>query len=317
MNQRLVVGCLAIGLAAGTTASAQSLKQAGEIRAKSTGKPEAKSVVFESNSDRILKAVNPAQPEAADRLRNLLREWDATYTSNGIGVAKGKVNNDPGLLEKREWVEKELKEASAAGDAAKAEKAASDLAHLDELIGGFSPHQEETRRAIDSKLQSVAEEFLSTDELKRLVITVDQVWVEAGGHIRERTAPDRSPMALKKIVERLQDLTADQRAGIEGLFRNHQMAERAAPAKEDAAAKKARDGKLYDDVFAILTDGQKDIVERELRGRDAAANNAGADAGKPGDEAKGKAPAASDGKAPGAPTGDAGKVDPKAAEPKK
>jgi len=313
MNQRLMAGCLVLVLAGASTVLAQSLKPAGSPNANADGRTH----VFDENADRILKAVNPADPESAERLRNLLRKWDQSYSSNGIHAPKpGAKSADPGLLEKRDVLEKEAKEAAASGDAAKAEKANSDLAHVVALINGVPPEQEVTRQAIDAKLKAAAGEFLPPEELNKLEAVIDQVWADAGGGGRGRNAPERSPIALKKIVDRLQDLTQDQRERIDQAFRAHQQSSRSAPAKENPAATKSRDVKLYDDVFAILTDGQKERVERDLRGRDAAGDKAAEGTDKPGD-AGGKPAAAQSEKTPKESAEAAKGSESKGAEPKK
>jgi len=76
----------------------------------------------------------------------------------------------------------------------------------------------------------------------------------------------RSPVALKAAVDRLGDVTSDQKSQIEDAFKAHQEAGRSTTqAAEQAKAAGLR--KLYNDVFAVLTDGQGQRVKQELMPR--------------------------------------------------
>ena len=75
--------------------------------------------------------------------------------------------------------------------------------------------------------------------------------------------PDRGPAALKSIVDKLDDLTADQKQQLEVVFNNFRDAtkDKSGPPSPEVGRK------LHEDVFAILTDGQKAKVEKALEGQ--------------------------------------------------
>lgn len=78
-----------------------------------------------------------------------------------------------------------------------------------------------------------------------------------------RGGPDRGPAALKSIVDKLDDLTADQKAQLEVVFKTFRDS-----TKDQSGPPSPQVGrKLHDDVFAILTDGQKEKVQKALEGQ--------------------------------------------------
>lgn len=96
-----------------------------------------------------------------------------------------------------------------------------------------------------------------------------------------RDGPVRNVRALKSIVERLPDLTEEQKAQIKTLFEEFQKSQRERPEGDkpsgdqpgrpdrEARQKQAmeRMKKLHDDVIAVLTPEQKAKVEETLKGK--------------------------------------------------
>src|SRR6185436_11487263 len=75
--------------------------------------------------------------------------------------------------------------------------------------------------------------------------------------------PDRGPAALKSVVDKLDDLTADQKAQLETVFKTFHEAnkDKSGPPSPEAGRK------LHEDVIAVLTEGQKAKVEKALEGQ--------------------------------------------------
>lgn len=75
----------------------------------------------------------------------------------------------------------------------------------------------------------------------------------------------RNPRVLKDIVDKLPDLSAEQKEQVEPLFREFQKAARD---QDDQSAEFRRlSAKLYDDVTKLLTPEQKAEVDKQLRDR--------------------------------------------------
>ena len=78
---------------------------------------------------------------------------------------------------------------------------------------------------------------------------------------------DRNPRALKAAVDRLADLTSDQKAGVESAFKTYQEAARAPSARNNRTENNKIIQALYDQVLGLLTEGQREKVQAELKPR--------------------------------------------------
>lgn len=78
---------------------------------------------------------------------------------------------------------------------------------------------------------------------------------------------DRNPRALKAAVDRLADLTPDQKAGVESAFKTYQEAARAPSARNNRTESARIIQTLYDQVLGLLTEGQREKVQAELKPR--------------------------------------------------
>lgn len=83
----------------------------------------------------------------------------------------------------------------------------------------------------------------------------------------KRQGPTRNPRALKTFVERLPSYTSQQREYVEALFKAYQAEERdLKPGDDRKPAWMKRTEKLYDEVYAVLSDEQKKAVDEKLQG---------------------------------------------------
>lgn len=206
-----------------------------------------------------------------DQLRDLLRTWDAdTYAIMSEAAAV-----DPSLAEKLAGIDKELALTNEKTDPNLIRDMNEKRKMVLEAMGGWSDDLRSRIDALDSKYSGAVRELVAPGKAERLDEILSSV--QNGQPNRPRRAPVRSPRALQAITERLADLTPDQKARIDAAFLKFRNAQRTAANKPQAD--EANTTKLYDDVFAILTDGQKTRVEQELRGRSAGA--AQPESGKP------------------------------------
>jgi hypothetical protein len=88
-----------------------------------------------------------------------------------------------------------------------------------------------------------------------------QEWTEP----RMFGGPWRSPQALRKVVEKLPDLTEEQQQKVEELFVQYKEAAR--DLERNSPARRKLTKRLYDDVVGLLNAEQKETVEKKLRGR--------------------------------------------------
>ncbi len=206
-----------------------------------------------------------------DQLRDLLRTWDAdTYAIMSEAAAV-----DPSLMEKLAGIDKELAAANEKTDPNLIRDMNEKRKMVLEAMGGWSDDLKGRIEALDSKYSGAVRELVAPGKTERLDEILNSV--QDGQPNRPRRAPVRSPRALQAITDRLSDLTPDQRSRIDAAFLKFRNAQRAAANKPQT--EEANTTKLYDEVFAILTDGQKTRVEQELRGRNGGA--AQPESGKP------------------------------------
>lgn len=148
-----------------------------------------------------------------------------------------------------------------------------DEAAMDSLIGELRSIRaaEEARKApMIEGLNSMHQELLGTlktglrsDQVTKL----NSLWsnrIVAPREVRVGfRGQKRSAQALKAMVDRLPGRTKDQEQQLEGLFRGHMEAVRAAGSSE--AEREKLVGKLYDDVMAALTPAQQARIEKDMR----------------------------------------------------
>ncbi len=95
----------------------------------------------------------------------------------------------------------------------------------------------------------------------------EQYWEDQLASRYQRQGPTRHPRALKTFVERLPSFTEQQRDYVEALFKAYQAEQRNLKPGEDRKPNWIkRTEKLYDDVYAVLSDEQKKEVDEKLQG---------------------------------------------------
>lgn len=94
----------------------------------------------------------------------------------------------------------------------------------------------------------------------------ERIWHERMIERRGYSGRVRSPKALKDAVDKLNDLTPDQREQIQALFKEHMESERRTGITAGARDRLA--SRLYDAVIGLLTPEQRKEVTTMLAGRD-------------------------------------------------
>lgn len=159
---------------------------------------------------------------------------------------------------KMDEMREEMQAAREAGDDAKMQELRGKMR---ETMGSRMEEMRKIMEANQKALHDGIEAQLREDQK----VEFGKMWQERmarrgpGG----RGGPDRGPAALKSIVDKLDDLTADQKAQLEVVFKNFRDA-----TKDQSGPPSPQVGrKLHEDVMAILTDGQKEKVEKALEGQ--------------------------------------------------
>ncbi len=167
----------------------------------------------------------------------------------------------PELQEKTAKVRQAMMRAREAGDM-------DTLQQLREELQGLHAEREEFLKPVKEKLDESQEllhdqilNSLRDDQKARFV----ELWDEqlTGGD--PYGGPIRNPRALKSQVEKLPDLSPEQKKQVNALFEQFRRASRDVQ-NSGLKARKELTKKLYDDVFALLDPGQKEKVEKALGG---------------------------------------------------
>lgn len=99
----------------------------------------------------------------------------------------------------------------------------------------------------------------------------EQVWDERMGQNTAFRGRVRSPQALKAMVDRLPDLSEDQKTQIDQQFRNYHESVKDQPSSSQAREQSTK--LLYDSVTALLTPEQRETITRQMAGRNPNAPN--------------------------------------------
>jgi len=274
----------AIALADDTKPKIKSADNAQAVAASVEGtKAKIPQNIYASQFEILMKECG-VEESKADQLQSLLKGWDVETVS----IVGSVPPENPDLIAKLEAIDKELLEANKANDAAQVRALSDSRREIQDLMDGWTPELRKHFDDVNAKYRGAVRDLAAPDKVDRLDEILDATQ-DVLPH-RARRGPVRSPRALKAIVDRLGDLTPEQRRSVDGLFEQFREAQRGTAGREhdkDAATRK-----LYDDVFAVLTDGQKTRVEQQLAGRtgtaapaapkDPAAPPAGAPANAPG-----------------------------------
>lgn len=159
---------------------------------------------------------------------------------------------------KMDSMREEMQAAREAGDDAKMQELRGKMR---EAMGGRMEEMRKTMEANQKTLHDGIESQLREDQKADFSKMWQERMQQRGP--RGQGGPDRGPAALKSIVDKLDDLTADQKQQIKTVFENFQEAnkDKSGPPSPEVGRK------LHEDIFAILTDGQKAKVEKALEGQ--------------------------------------------------
>jgi len=160
--------------------------------------------------------------------------------------------------EKMEAMREEMRAAREAGDETKMQELRGQMR---EAMGGRMEEMRKTMEANQKAMHDGIVAQLREDQKPEF----DKMWkarMERRGP-GGPGGPDRGPAALKSIVDKLEDLTTDQKAQIETLFNAFRESQKDKSGRPNPEVNR----KLHDDVMGVLTEGQKATVEKALEGQ--------------------------------------------------
>ncbi len=162
--------------------------------------------------------------------------------------------------EKMDAMREEMRRRARAGDDAKMQELRGQMR---EAMGGrmeeMRKTMEENHKALHDGITAQLRDDQKADFDKMWQARMDQMRRGPGGP----GGPDRGPAALKSVVDKLDDLTADQKTQIETIFKTFREAtkDKSGPPSPEVGRK------LQEDVMGVLTEGQKAKVEKALEGQ--------------------------------------------------
>lgn len=239
-----------------------------EVRKQHAGRPEGVLQV-------LTKELNLDEAQQAEVKRLLDEQRSREYE------ARTTMHMPQELVEKMAGLRQEMRQARETGDNEK-------LRQVRDALVALQKDREEAMKPVQEKVAEMQEQLhdqiltiLRDDQKAKF----EDVWEE---HMASRGGyggPVRSPRALKAQIDKLQDLTPDQKQQIESLFDQFRKTSRE-PQNAGLKQRNELTKKLYDDVFALLTPEQKDKTEKALQGNRGGPRNPGlkpiGKAGEPG-----------------------------------
>ncbi len=234
------------------TAQTATTRPAGDKRNVRNFRPEDPNFLL----DRMIKELNldEAQQQAVSKaLKDHLAYMTQIRQSMQQQPSEG--------YEKMRAITDEMRTARETGDNEKVKQLSEQLRQIgQEQQARMAPMRQQIAESQD-KLRGELMATLHDDQKSAF----EKFWDERMARQSPYRGPERSPQALKSLVDRLPALSAEQRQQIDQLFRQHVEAAKAT--QKGTPAERTLVTKLYDSVMALLTPEQRSLLESQLAGR--------------------------------------------------
>jgi len=173
---------------------------------------------------------------------------------------QSEMRQSPETIQKMKELREKMHQAQQANDQA-GMKAASDemQAMRQEQATKIAPARSKMAQARET-LRDKVKGVLREDQKAGF----DAIWDEYAGGGSGRRMMRQNPRLLRATVERLSDLTPDQKRQIDEQFKQHDEATKG----QKGAAVETQTQRLYDGVLALLTPQQREKVESRMPGRE-------------------------------------------------
>ncbi|HVP13479.1 MAG TPA: hypothetical protein VMV94_20060 [Phycisphaerae bacterium] len=166
------------------------------------------------------------------------------------------------LVERMKKAREDMRQASEAGDQERKNQLRGELMAMQK-------EREESMKPVQEKIEQNQEQFhdqilavLRDDQKERF----EEIWDEHMATSESSGGAARNPRMLKAQVDKLRDLTPDQKKQLDKLFEDFRKAGREQQQQQQGLkGRKDLTKKLYDDVIALLTPEQKEKLEKALQ----------------------------------------------------
>jgi hypothetical protein len=179
---------------------------------------------------------------------------------------RGQFGGGGEMMEKFQAAREAMRDARESGDEAQIAEAQKNMDQLrEEARAAMEPARKAREEAQKSLHDGIVAQLRDDQKEKFETHWQERMARQGPGGFRGQM---RSPAALKSIVDRLEDLSTEQKTQIEQLFTTFQDESRKAPESDlPGTPPNNLNRKLFEDVLNVLTPGQRERVERQLAGR--------------------------------------------------
>ena len=279
MRSRLVASALALMVSSSFLFAQSPGTEAQEPSDQQTEDPIRKRAMRSRNDPMaLLDAVT--EGVGLDEAQRLQAEQFISEHRSKLMEIRASFQPSSELNEKTRALLDQLRTAQQNGDTEAVRIVSDQLRELrKERMAHQAPMREKMAEA-SKTLHDQIEALLRPDQKEKF----EEIWTERmdpGARYRGR---QRSPQALKAMVDRLPGMTDAQKAQIEQHFRTYRESIKNEPA--DSPVRKQMTNQLYDSVTALLTPEQREIVVSQMAGRSSSPDDAEErqDQGQPGDK---------------------------------
>ncbi len=165
------------------------------------------------------------------------------------------------LRDQIQAVANESGEAREAGDTERLKELHEKRLELGRKAREFGMPALEEARA----LREISREQILTVLRADQIESFDRYWEKNMTRGPRSSGGARNPALLKRLVDRLPDLTVQQKNQVDALFKAHVSG--ANPSWRDPRVARVQLDKLFDDVYAVLTERQKKVIQEKVERR--------------------------------------------------
>lgn len=245
----LVTTCVGVGQPQGDS---KQTDRPDELRGQGKSDPQQR---VDAQTRRLVRELKLDEAQA-EQIREILRKEDEAFRELNVSESVPQQ-----LRDQIQSVAREFGEAREAGDTERAKQLREQQLELGRKV-------RESGMAVREKVEALRE--ISRAEILT-ILRNDQIesfnayWEKNMSRGSGASSRARNPALLKRLVERLPDLTVGQKKQVDDLFKVHAID--AHTTGNVPRAPRARINKLFEDVYAVLTDKQKKVIQEKIERR--------------------------------------------------
>ncbi len=249
---------LVVLLAAGFCAAQEGSTPGGDAE-RTQGPAPAKRPARPIDSTGLLEPMTRELELAEDQqvaVKNLLTE----YKDRTLEIRRG-FKPSAEYTEKMRGMLNELRDARQSGDNDKVQALTNQLKEMrKDQEAQFEPMRKELA-GLQTHLHDQLLAVIHPDKHERF----ERVWDQYMIRRSPQGGMERNPFILRSLIERLPDLTPEQRDKVNELFKQHTESMRSPDPEDYRTARNRLNTVLYDGLMGLLTAEQRKNVEKELK----------------------------------------------------